>query len=68
MDNLSNEKQLEQDIKQKIYNIVKKMPKKLFIDENITKFGQKEKIEDLKEIYKTADSLIFGILLISYYN
>ena len=46
IENLYNEKKLEKDIKQKIYNIVKKMPKKFYINKNIKIFGQKEKIED----------------------
>ena len=44
--NLSAENKLENDIKQKIYNIIKKMPKKLYIEQNIKAFGSKEKISD----------------------
>ena len=44
--NLSAENKLENDIKQKIYNIIKKMPKNLYIEQNIKKFGSNEKISE----------------------
>ena len=44
--NLSSDNQLENDVKQKIYNIIKKMPKKLYIEQNIKSFGNKEKLSD----------------------
>ena len=44
--NLSSDNKLENDIKQKIYNIIKKMPKKLYIEQNIKAFGNKEKLSD----------------------
>ena len=44
--NLSAENKLENDIKQKIYNIIKKMPKNFYIEENIKLFGSKEKISE----------------------
>ena len=43
-DNLSSGKKLAKDIKQKIYNNVKKMPKDFYIENNIKIFGKKEKI------------------------
>ena len=44
--NLSNKNKLENDTKQKIYNIIKKMPKRTYIEQNIKIFGSKEKIEE----------------------
>ena len=44
--NLSSDNKLENDVKQKIYNIIKKMPKKLYIEQNIIKFGSSEKLSD----------------------
>ena len=44
--NLSVDNKLENDIKQKIYNIIKKMPKKLYIEQNIKIFGKEEKVSD----------------------
>ena len=43
---LSADTKLEDDIKQKIYNIINKMPKKLYIEQNIKIFGSKEKVSD----------------------
>ena len=44
--NLSVDNKLENDIKQKIYNIIKKMPKKLYIEQNIKIFGKEEKVSE----------------------
>ena len=46
IDNLSNNKNTEKDIKQKIYNIIKKMPKQFYINKIIKMFGEKTKISD----------------------
>ena len=46
IENLSNDKNLENDIKQKIYNIIRKFPNESYIDKNIKTFGMKEKISD----------------------
>ena len=43
---LSSDIKLESDIKQKIYNIIKKMPKNLYIEQNIKIFGNKEKVPE----------------------
>ena len=46
IENLSIDKNLENDIKQKIYNIIRKFPNESYIDKNIKAFGMKEKISD----------------------
>ena len=46
IENLSIDKNLENDIKQKIYNIIRKFPNESYIDKNIKTFGMKEKISD----------------------
>ena len=46
IENLSIDKNLENDIKQKIYNIIRKFPNDSYIDKNIKTFGMKEKIPD----------------------
>jgi len=46
IENLSIDKNLENDIKQKIYNIIRKFPNESYIDKNIKSFGMKEKISD----------------------
>ena len=46
IENLFSERKLEKEIKQKIYNIIKKMPKQYYINKNVKKFGEKEKISD----------------------
>ena len=71
IENLSNEKKLEKEIKQKIYNIVKKMPKQYYINKNVKIFGQKEKVSD--EIinknlnYKNIYILSYFLKCIDYY-
>ena len=62
--NLSVENKLENDIKQKIYNIIKKMPKELFIEQNIKTFGKKEKVSnDILYNYLNYDN----IYVLSYF-
>ena len=62
--NLSSDIKIENDVKQKIYNIITKMPKKLYIIQKIKPFGSKEKVPD--EIIK--ESLNYeNIYILSYF-
>ena len=47
IENLFPERNLTKEIKQKIYNIIKKMPKQYYINKNVKKFGQKVKVPDV---------------------
>ena len=46
IENLFSERKLGKEIKQKIYNIIKKMPKQYYINKNVKNFGKKEKISE----------------------